>query len=354
MVPMRIIKEPAPKLAAPTRRAFIRGAGAVAAAALITSPAIIRGAAAALMRGGVTQPGGTFNDNDWPSVVNRPNLVGNVLSWVGPSGGGPNNGSPVLQSRTLSSMGSVVASTNQVIQGWLMDDLTIPNNVTGVTVKESAVVNGGFKDGTLISVGSGSGGHVFEDLYMDGSKSWLMGFNSLTPNFLWQNSTVRRCNIKGCENNISGNPTSVTIIDNWIHGAGNTLNPSYDGDLIEFYSGNLNVTRHNAFDSRDCDPGTFNSGINCTGTGGATVTNTTIDGNLFIGGGWNAFVLCLDDTSGAVTGTSATNNGFYQIGGATYRRTDATVTLSPNSGNYTAATLTATSGVLINGGTGQI
>src|SRR5450631_3283381 len=46
---------------------------------------------------------GGFSDSDWPSAVNRPSFSGGVLTWVGPLGGGPNNGSPIQQTRTLTS-----------------------------------------------------------------------------------------------------------------------------------------------------------------------------------------------------------------------------------------------------------
>lgn len=304
---------------------------------------------------GTASGGGSgFSDSDWASELNRPTLSGNVLTWVGPLGGGVNNGTPVQQSRTLTSASGMTATTNQVIEGKLLDGLFIPNGVTGVTFRQCAIVDSNNVNGSLILVGTG-GGHVFEDFYINGNKEYLCGFNSLTPDFSWGNSIIRRANLMGCENNITGNSSKLTIEDIWTHGAGNKTNPLYDADLIELYGGDGNIIRRSVLDSRDCDTGTFNSAINCSGTSGSTVSNTTIDSCLFIGGNYNAFILCLDDTNGPVTGVVMTNNGIYQLDpGATYRRNDSSVGVTANSGNYTAATLTAKSGTLINGGSGQI
>ncbi len=80
-----------------------------------------------------------FGDNDWPSLLNRPTRSGNVLTWVGPQGGGANNGHPVQQSVTLGApvAGQIISSSGTYTGLNLSDTLTI--TASNVTVRNSYI-----------------------------------------------------------------------------------------------------------------------------------------------------------------------------------------------------------------------
>lgn len=297
--------------------------------------------------------GSGFSDSDWPSAANRPTLSGNTLTWIGPSGGGANNGAPVLQQRVLTPSGDVTSSSNnQVIEGLNVAGVLLVTH-TGVTVRQCAFTQGGNANGFVCQFGTAASG-VMEDCLIDGQKSMLACLMCrFTSPFDWNDWTVRRCNVMGAENLMSGNPNRVVLRDCYMHGTGNTLNPSYDADLIEYYGDQDCDCIHNTFDSRDCNSGTLNSGINLSNLG--AIANVNMDNNLFIGGNWNAYTIDFNNTFGGGGMTwRFTNNGFYNQGGAGYQRNPAQQgTALANSGNFVAATLTSTSGALING-TGAI
>ena len=105
------------------RRDLLRwGGGALAVTALIRPSA-----AQILQFSGVSTGGGGggYRDDDWPDASNRPTVSGSTMTWVGPLGGGPNNGNPQRQSVSLTPSSITGSSANgQIIQGL---DITLDN-----------------------------------------------------------------------------------------------------------------------------------------------------------------------------------------------------------------------------------
>lgn len=276
---------------------------------------------------------------NWPSVANRPALVGNTLSWIGPLGGGPSTANDVLQSRVLTNSGAVSSSSNgQVIQGLkITSNGAIALNIThtGVTVKQCAIIGGAF----IQSVGNDD--TVMEDCYSDAT-------GSSQSSGLIKFRVIRRCNVLKFENNITTSGTvltNATIIDNWLHAA---VGP--DADLIELYSADTVLVQHNSFDGTDNTAGLLNAGLNMTDQDG-TVINITVENNAYIN--LPHTQICDDGSKAGGTVTfSATNNGFFNPGGAL--RLNVASACSPNSGNFVMAAVDAISGALVNGGTGVI
>ena len=82
----------------------------------------------------------SLSDTDWPSAANRPTLNGSILSWVGPSGGGANNGNPVAQQRTLTASGDITSNAaGQIIEGRLVSG-SIRINHNNVTIRQCAAL----------------------------------------------------------------------------------------------------------------------------------------------------------------------------------------------------------------------
>lgn len=306
-------------------------------------------------------PGGSFSDSDWPTILNRPQIVGSVLTWVGPSGGGANNGTPVQQTRTLTTSGTVTTTANnQVIQGLnVTGGVNINHN--NVTVKQCCL-NGinGFAE--TVKYGANVTGMIVEDNYMNGQKASYEGIcsNPGIGNLLGGTQNfIRRNYISGFENSITlaQNDQNVSITDNFITAAGNSTNTSYDGDFIELYSCNNVVIRHNMFDGTNTQTGNigFTSFVNLSNLG--PLDNITIDGNMFGNGNVVGSVTIVDSVDfggGLPVRFSVTNNGWFNLGVRGYISGPTPYTITTNSGNYVAATITATSGTLINGGSGQV
>lgn len=276
---------------------------------------------------------------NWPSVLNRPTLSGNTLSWIGPVGGGPSTANDIAQSRVLTPSGAVSSSSNgQIIEGLkITSNGAIALNIThtGVKVRQCAVIGGAF----IQSVGNND--TILEDCLSDAT-----GSNQSSG--LIKFRTILRCNVFKFENNIttSGtNLTNATLEDNWLHGA---VGP--DADLIELYSANTVLVRHNSFDGTDSTAGLLNAGLNMTDQDG-TVINITVDNNAYIN--LPHTQICDDGSkSGGTVSFGATNNGYFNPGGAL--RLNVSSACSPNSGNFVMATEDAISGALVNGGTGVI
>lgn len=308
-------------------------------------------------------PASLFSDSDWPSTLNRPsfNAGTNFLTWVGPSGGGPNNGSPVQQSRHLTDTnGFTTTSNGQIIEGLNVNDgnpIQIAHN--NVTVRQCRVILKGLTTFDFgIQYGSGSTtttGLIVEDCLIDGGTTGAYeGLASGSGNMSGTSRNfARRCYFTGFENCITLFPGSgIDIIDN-LFGACKNASGTFDADQIELYTTTDVLVQHNMFDGAGSQttPGIVNSLLNLTGSGG-TVSGAIVNNNMFANGNvCNGFVIGDDNTNFSVSFTF-TNNGFFNRGAAAYRR-GSTSTLVANSGNYNAATQAATSGTLING-TGAI
>lgn len=306
-----------------------------------------------------TTGGGAFSDSDWPSPLNRPtfNSGTGVLTWVGPSGGGANNGSPVQQSRLLTNANGFTTTNNgQIIQGLNVNNGN-PIQVAhdNVTIKQCRVILQGLTTFDFgIQYGSGgtaTTGLIVEDCLIDGGTTGgYEGFASGSGSMIaTSRNFVRRCYFTGFENCITLFPgNGVDIIDN-LFGPCKNASGTFDADQIELYTTNDVLVQHNMFDAAGSQttPGIVNSELNLTGVSG-TVSNAIINNNMFANGNvCPGFVICDDNSQGFSVSWSFTNNGFFNRGAAAYRR-DA-VALVANSGNYNAATQTSTSGTLING-----
>lgn len=339
----------------PTRRGLIKSA----AAALITSPAIIR-QAEAFMRGGFAVQGGGgggFSDNDWPGPANRPTPTGTstvTLTWVGPLEGGPNNGSPVQQMRVLANQSTAITTTgaNQIISGkaFTGGGITVAHNNCTVMQSDFTYATGS----NFINVMPGVTGFVCEDCSFNGLKQSYQAISvSLVSPFQWT-GIVRRCLIQGVNDGISGNPFNSQFTDNYFTAFGDTNATTFDADEIEIYHCDNVLIQHNRFDSSNSQCCGFTSANNLSNLD--TVTNITINNNLYTSNGWDNEVICVGNAFSSAALTYAfTNNGFFNTSPLAFRRTgsDAPGPTLGNSGNYIAASLTATSGTLING-TGQI
>ncbi len=286
-------------------------------------------------------PSSLFNDSAWPSSSNRPTFSGSTLSWIGPSSGGANNGSPVQQNLTLSASGSVSSTANnQIIEGLnISGGMTIShNNVTVRRCKVAAVSN------VCISIVPGATGTLIEDCLIDGTGGGSNGISHFAT-FTISNVTVRRNNILGFENHITSAMIDCVAIDNWFHASDGSAGKH--ADQCECYGGTSNfLIQHNTFDGRDRDT-ELNAGVNVSNSGGS-VLNVQVINNRFIQCG-DVFACCdgIDFSVSPVT-WSATNNGFWNC--VNYRRDGPNgSTPSPNSGNFDMAVVDSQSGSLING-----
>lgn len=310
-------------------------------------------------------PAGSYDNlANWPSAVNRPQLSGNDLSWIGPVGGGPSTNADVAQTRTLTNSGLTATTSNgQVIEG-LKFSSTFNISHDNVTIRQCAlVVNETSTVGFDLTKGSLTG-VVIEDCYTNGNKNSFDGvrtksgcsFVSTNPSF------IRRNYMSGWDNHITlwcGGNFNMSIVDNYLTDPGNAgqVSPQWDGDMLEFYQLDHVTVSHNVINGVNRQvAGVLNSLLNVTAV--SAITNLTVTGNMFGNAGLcDTFMIC-DAGSVSDPGTystlqwSFTNNGIHAIGSKSYRRTGAALTA--NSGNYTAATLAATSGTLISGGTGAI
>lgn len=304
-----------------------------------------------------TGGGGGFSDLDWPSLANRPTLSSNILSWVGPIGGGANDGNPQQQHRPLTASGSVTTSANgQVIQGLNISGQIVVNH-NNVVIDQSAITLSS-PTGTLIDVGPSTTGLIVRDCLINGSRNSYNGFNCTRSPFAWTGNIIQRCTIQGMENGITGNQHDLTIQDNLLWGFGNSGSSTYDGDGIEVYDCANLVIAHNTFDATNSTQaqGILNSAINFSNLG--PISNVDVNGNMFINMGPSApasFIFCDDNGfgGGGITGCNWRNNAYFNKAAATAYRRDS-VPLVINSGNFTASSAIAHSGVLINGGTGAV
>jgi len=290
-------------------------------------------------------PIGYNNLTNIPSAANRPvfNSGTGVLSWIGPVGGGPSTASDMAQTRTLSASGSItVSSNNQVISGLNISGNITLNGKTGGTISQCYIQ---WQSGLEQIVATlAATGWTIEDCEIDGAGNGTSGQGGFEGiGLVPTNMTIRRCNFHGMENGISQSANGCTIIDCWFHAL---AGPDCDG--IEF---NNNVTsgtvQHSSFDWTG-SLGFTNSGVNITNVSGG-VTGVSIDTCYFLN--YPAFAICVGDSISSGEAFGCVNSGFFN--NFRYRRIDAGVVASPNSGNFNMASASSTSGTPTNG-TGSI
>lgn len=280
--------------------------------------------------------GGTYDNlANWPSLSNRPvyNAGTQVLTWIGPTGGGASTTTDVQQTRTLTGHSGdlVVSSNGQVIEGLAINGNVNLNGKTGGTIKQCYIQwASGFDQ---IAATLAATGWTIEDVEIDGTGSAFEGIGNVL-----HNATVRRLYFHGMENGIAATQNGTTIEDSLF---GALSGPDCDG--IEFY---FNVTsgtiEHCTFDGSG-GSGFINSGVNLTSTPMAA-TGVIVNNTRFIN--FPSFAICDGDSSSTGEVFAAiTNCGFFNNG--TNRRGAATVTV--NTGNYAMANANATSGTPLHG-----
>lgn len=332
----------------------------IGAAASLIAP----GGAGAFLHGSAGI-GGFNNLASIPSAANRPvfNTGTNVLSWIGPIGGGPSTTNDIAQTLLLTNSGTVTTTgAGQTISGLnVSGQIVVAHN--NCTVQRCHIKNNTLNDPTgaqsaaQIWIGTGITGTVVEDCETDGNytnAAAASGSGSImgAPNPTVQNITIRRCNLHTSEQNLRYKINNVLFIDNWCNQAF-----GIDCDMVECYpvgTDNNHITiQHCCFDGTIATG--LNSGINFTNGFGGEAGNIGPDVNVidcyFLNAG-NFFAICDDNSQG--TGTvswNAVGNGFFITNGGTYRRDDTTVVT--NNGNFNMATPASTSGSLVHG-TGSI
>lgn len=188
---------------------------------------------------------------DWPSIFNRPVMNGSVLSWTGPSGGGPNNNNPVRQSRTLTVSGAVVSTAdNQTIEGlFILGTVRIRHN--NITLRQCAIT---VDDFACVACDAGTPANlVIEDCLIAGITGSATG---IQPDNAAGN-IIRRCNIyRTYDKGIAIGADNQIIQDNWIHDLGRDQpQAGPTGDHIDGIQGSGGFTAlhidHNAIFSID-------------------------------------------------------------------------------------------------------
>ena len=305
-----------------------------------------------------------------PSTSNRPqfNTGTNVLSWAGPVGGGPSNGTYTPQTRTLTNSAAITTTAaNQVIQGLNIVGtgngiVTIAHN--GCTLKQCRVFDSTANqhDVVLVSVNQGISGTIIEDCLLDqnatnsdsasGGTSTIAGDQPAGPGV--NGITARRNTCTRTEQAIRFILNNVSFTENLC-----IVISGQDADWFECYpvggtNNNLTIS-YNLFDGGSGTAPGADSGINMTTGSGLPVGN--IGPNITINSNWftnwvGVHALVFDKSSGGLlTLQSFTNNGFFNCY-SNFQPIGAAIS-GANSGNYTMATATSTSGALLNG-TGAI
>jgi hypothetical protein len=173
-----------------------------------------------------------FSDNDWPSLRNRPVRSGNVLTWVGPQGGGVNDGHPVQQSLTLGvPMAGQMISSPGIYTGLnLSDTLTI--TASNVTIRNSCISSvGGYNVVRINAIGTQN--VVIEDCeIVGGGAAGGGGQNGVFINNNIGNGgiIVRRNNIHAVGSGVASGDAPYQVTDNYIHdldGAPETISTAF-------------------------------------------------------------------------------------------------------------------------------
>jgi hypothetical protein len=232
---------------------------------------------------------------DWPNWYNRPafNLQTRNLTWIGPLGGGPNNGNPVQQSRTLTLFGGGTSDYHTSVNGEVISGLQIgspgnPQRVyvdnNTVTVKQCAIFGDffGVEVGTIGSGPNDVGGSVVEDCWIKGELG-VAGCNGVAGNGSTAGGgIIRRNNIFNVDNGIFQFEDLQQFTDNWIHDL--SVFPTSHSDGIQGGGGTSLLIYHNTVFGIDNssifmqDTGTPYTGLHvinnlliCENIGGSTV-----------------------------------------------------------------------------------
>jgi len=234
------------------------------------------------------------NVNNWPSATNRPQLSEQILSWIGPPGGGASTSNDQAQSVTLiNTSGRTINTPGVTIQGEKIGGtLTILAN--NVTVKRCAITGG-------ITIGQpGTSNHpagvVIEECNVRG------GTNSI-----WGAGVFRRNDIAQSENPIcvwytvgSSLDDGTQIWDNYIHDLTGAAGAHFDGIQADGGFDNMNI-QHNWIDNQngqtscimiDNSYGSINNVlVRNNKLTGSVDFNIYVDGNLGSGGMTNIRII---------------------------------------------------------------
>lgn len=290
----------------------------------------------------VALSGGYDNVNNWPSAANRPtfNSGTNVLTWIGPVGGGPSTTSDSVQNSTLTnataaSIGTITTNGTVISDKNITGTLTI--NANDCTVKRCRFSASGIY---AIQFGDGQSGNVVEDCILESPDDFSIrtGGNSAGAT-----TFMRRLNISLFEDGlgpIAGGGGGVTVIDNWIHDLANVSPNHTDGTSFDDSGADV-LIQHNYVDLGS-DKSNTAGGISATNLGG-DVTNYRVINNFIIGG---SNCILLDGNfggGGTITDTLIENNFLRLAGGGGYslRRGDTGTTISGNVDADTLANIDA-------------
>jgi hypothetical protein len=306
-----------------------------------------------------------------PDATNRPafNASTNVLTWVGPLGGGPSTGSNVRQTRTLTPSGSITTTHDgQIIEGVRvvgvggLDTGVITIAHKNVTIRQSSIAESTTDRGDkyTIVVRTGVTGTIIEDSEIDGNAVGGPGGTGLVsgPDEAVSGATIRRNNLRRSEQAVRFTLNDLSFTENWCHELGGV-----DQDWVEIYpfGGTCDhlTIQGNSFDGTDNPQGGANSAINMSTAAGLPAgtigPNILIDSNWFLN--WDAtargfatHVINNDTQGGGTLGFKFTNNGYYNSTDYGTPSSDpGGGKISPDSGNYVMATPTSLTGTPING-----
>ena len=174
-------------------------------------------------RGAISVPASippiVFTDGDWPSILNRPifDATTNTLSWTGPLGGGPNDGSPVRQHSLLTDVNTevITSSNGQILQGLnCLQAVRIRHN--NVTLRQCRISN---DEVFMVEIDANfPTGVVVEDCMFQGTGVGIDNNPAgWVPDTGGGGSICRRCNFLDLVHPIIIGEDNMQIQDNWIH-----------------------------------------------------------------------------------------------------------------------------------------
>lgn len=283
---------------------------------------------------------GAFSDADKPTAANRPTVSGNTLTWVGPLGGGANNGSPVQQTRVLTTSGSVDTPANgSIVEGKLITG-SIWIQGSNITIRQCVIYN----TTDLITIFTGSSNIIIEDCLFYGAGLGQASGSRAMPIYDTGNLTVRRCHSHNSGQHIlefvNGGPLAGavhTFSDNYFHDVQDS-SPNLSHYDVSYYGGGMGgkiVYEHNYFVENLYNQ---TSTIFIESYFGAIGT-FTIDSNWLSGGGGTLYIRNTNHGNPDPTKVFVTNNkmGNYQQGFVA--SIDGTVTHSGNVDINTGASI---------------
>jgi hypothetical protein len=267
--------------------------------------------------------------------ANRPifNSGTNVLTWTGPTGGGPSGPGTnyFQQSRTLSVVGGSVSSIadNSVIEGvFATGNACINVNHNNVTVRQCAaqITPANTDNSYCIVIAAGKTGTIIEDCFLDGNADSLegncVGGGNLAPPTI-TGCTMRRNHCFRAGQAIRYVLNNISFTENYCHKVAGA-----DADWFECYpNGGTNdhlTIQYNVFAGPDDSVAGSDSGMNfSTASGlpaGTIGPNILVDTNWFVWdapntGAWLFHSLVNDTTGGGSLEFTFTNNGIYNVNG---------------------------------------